>query len=319
VRRPQRSFIVVSLIVAALIAVLGIRIFLWVKKPAEIVKREEVKRFSFSSASDLDELDEKALARKKTDYSIGVHEGKNCIKAVSEDSASSLYYKRRFSYKKRPFLSWDWKAEVFPSLKHKEALNKKAEFDFVAQVYVIFYNRFFLKAKCIQYVWTVETPVGTVCHSPYTKNVMLMVLESGPSDQWKHEQRDIRKDFRDLFGAELDKEIDAIAFMTDADSSSSRAVAYYSNIVIGYLGTPGGDKAETGEEAEKKTPVPGEVEVKEKHPEEMKDEGRETQDEGLRSSLQDKVETDLEVEKEVEKQEVEKQEVEKQEEVTTGI
>ena len=79
--------------------------------------------------------------------------------------------------------------------------------------------------------------------------------------------------------------------------------------MIGYLGTPGEDTDETGEEAEKKTPVPGEVEVKEKHPEEMKDEKRQTQDEGRMSSLQVKVETDLEVEKEVEKQE----------EVTTGI
>jgi len=241
------------------------RYFLIRKKISDVDAHKVIKSFSFKSASDLEEFDEKVLARKRTDYSIDVHEGKNCIKASSDDSASSLYYRCRISGRREPYLSWDWKAEVFPALKHKEALNKKAEFDFVGQVYVIFYDRFFLKAKCIQYVWTVEIPVGTVCPSPYTKNVMLMVLESGSQDQWKHEERDIKKDFRHLFGAELEKDIDAIAFMTDADSSTSRAVAYFSNIEIGYYGNDGAaDEAEQNAASGEQSQVKVEVQVNER-------------------------------------------------------
>jgi len=197
--------------------------------------RETVQRISFGSPEGLDAWDEKVLASRGTEYVLAAYDGKDCVNAVSEDSASALYYKKRLSYRKDPFISWDWKAERFPSRSEKETLDSKKEFDFAAQVYVIFYSRFLLNAKAIQYVWAEETPRGFVAESPYTKNVKIMVLESGASDMWKHEERDVLKDFRDLFGQESKKDVMAISFMTDSDSTDSSAIAYFSDFTLGYL------------------------------------------------------------------------------------
>jgi len=194
-----------------------------------------LKEFTFEGKNSLDAWDEKVLSGKKTAYSLENLDGKNCVKGVSENSASTLYFRQRLSCDKDPFLRWKWKAEKFPERKKKENLTDKGEFDFVAQVYVVFSAKFFLNAKAIQYVWAENLPVGTVSSSPYTKNVKLLVLESGMSEGWKEEQRDIKADFRELFGEETEKDVDAISFMTDADSTSSTASAYYTDIAFGFL------------------------------------------------------------------------------------
>gem|GEM_PF-548757 len=224
---------------------------------------EVVKSFSFSSGQDLKEWDEKVLSRNGTDYQIAALEGENKVRAVSEDSASALYYKQRLFYKKSPFLSWDWKAEKFPLRREKEVLDKKSEFDFVAQVYVVFHSQFILHAKAIQYVWTESIPKGTIAASPYTKNVKVMVLESGESAEWRHELRNIREDFLHLFGEELTRDIDAIAFMTDSDSTNSSAIAYYDNIEIGYIEKPQEYLPEKVPEKEGEEPAKPVEEVKE--------------------------------------------------------
>ena len=194
-----------------------------------------LKEFTFEGKNSLDAWDEKVLSGKKTTYSLENLEGKNCVKGVSNNSASTLYFRQRLSCDKDPFLRWKWKAEKFPARKEKENLTDKGEFDFVAQVYVVFSAKFFLNAKAIQYVWAENLPVGTVSSSPYTKNVKLLVLESGIAEGWKEEQRDIKADFRELFGEETEKDVDAISFMTDADSTNSTACAYYTDIAFGFL------------------------------------------------------------------------------------
>ncbi len=174
--------LMVLLIVAVGIA--GLRMY-FVLRPKEVPEekvRETLKHFTFSSVKDLNEWDEKLLSKENTDYSVTESDGKQCVKAVSHNSASSLYYQQRLSCDDNPFVSWDWKAEKFPVRKKKESLRKKDEFDFVAQVYVVFYARFFLNMKAIQYVWTRDIPAGTSADSPYTSKVKILVLESGESE-----------------------------------------------------------------------------------------------------------------------------------------
>lgn len=230
----------------------------WPTKVPEAAEREVIKKFSFKR--DMDEWTEKLLARVSTDYTLEENDGKDSIKAFSDKSASALYYKSRIPYTRNPFISWDWKVTKFPDW-GKESLEKKSEFDFGAQVYVILHARYFLNTKAIQYVWTKDIPKGTIKPSPYTENVMLLVLESGGLDEWRHEERDIRKDFKDLFGYDMEKDVGAIAFMTDSDSTGTSAEAYYSDITLGYLEIQG----ETSMEKKK---LPGEVEVKKRAPEE---------------------------------------------------
>ena len=224
------KIIPILLITALVLTAIGIAVMRIMKKPPEEVGHELVKHFTLSSSSELKELDDKLLAKKRTGYSISEADGGKFLKAASEDSASALYYQRELVSEKRPFVSWDWKAVKFPSRSKKEVLDEKDEFDFVAQFYVVFKARGFLNAKAIQYVWTEHIPAGTVTDSPYTKNVKLFVLESGPTEEWKHEERNIVEDFKKLFGEELKKNVAAIAVMTDSDSTGTTAEAYFKDI-----------------------------------------------------------------------------------------
>jgi len=236
VKRPVILLIITFLIVAVLALALGAYFFMIDKKPPSVGTRETIKSFTFSSPDSLEEWDEKILAKGSSGYSLVELEGEKCVKADSLNSCSALFFKKRLSTKRDIYVSWDWKAEKFPDRKKTETLEKKKEFDFVAQVYVVFYAKFFLNSKAIQYVWTEDVPVGRHTDSPYTKKVQLLGLQSGPSEEWKHEERDIRKDYLDLFGKELDKDIDAVAFMTDSDSTGTTASAYFDNVEIGFLG-----------------------------------------------------------------------------------
>ena len=233
--KARRKFLIILLVISILIVLASI-LLLKTKRPPRKPGREVVKHFSFSGAQDLDAWEDKLLASNRTDYSVGREEGADYIKAASEDSASALFYQHNLYPELRPFVSWDWKAVKFPARQQEETLDTKEEFDFVAQFYVIFSARFFLNTKAIQYVWTEKLPPGTVSDSPYTKNVKILVLESGLSEEWKHEERNIEEDFRNLFGEELEKNVAAVALMTDSDSTGTDALAYFGNITLGYLG-----------------------------------------------------------------------------------
>jgi hypothetical protein len=238
VKRLGKKTIIGFLVVAVTVCAFGAFILVKMKSATQGAAGQIIKHFPFSSPNEIKEWEEKLLAHNNTSYTVTEHAGRKCVKGDGEDSASALYYRQRLSWKRHPFVSWDWKAESFPVRAKKEALNKKSEFDFVAQVYVIFYSRFFLSTKAIQYVWTENIPAGTVSRSPYTKNVMLLVLQSGLSEEWKHEERDIEEDYMELFGEKLDKDVVAISFMTDSDSTETTSAAYYTNIKIGYLEKP---------------------------------------------------------------------------------
>ncbi|MFH1847264.1 MAG: DUF3047 domain-containing protein [Candidatus Omnitrophota bacterium] len=225
---------IILLIIFMSVAAFHLYFFIKMKYAPE--EKKIIKEFSFSSEEEISALTEKKLVSKSTDYKVVEYEGEHCVKALSENSASALFFKESLSYGKDPFIRWDWKVEKFPDRGKEEKLGNKDDFDFAAQVYVIFYSRFFLKAKAIQYVWSEGLSVGEQSESPYTKNVKLLVLESGLSEKWKHEDRNINNDYLKLFGEPLSADITAIAFMTDSDSTGSTAAAYYDNFNVGYSG-----------------------------------------------------------------------------------
>ena len=49
--------------------------------------------------------------------------------------------------------------------------------------------------------------------------------------QWVGERRDVRADFRALFGEDV-RSVDAVAIMTDTDDTGGAATAYYADITF---------------------------------------------------------------------------------------
>ncbi|NQU95567.1 MAG: DUF3047 domain-containing protein [Candidatus Omnitrophica bacterium] len=195
--------------------------------------KDVIKYFPFSAANSLREWEEKVL-KGRVVYTIEKGDQLSYVRAVSQKTASALYCKVKLDINKRPVIRWKWRVDKFPERKLPESIESKKEEDFAARVYVMMPAAFFTKSKAIEYIWSETLEKGTSGQSGYSKNIKVLVLEKGTSDDWQFEKRDIYEDFVKLFGEKPRLKIGAIAFMTDADSTETSADAVYDEIKIGY-------------------------------------------------------------------------------------
>ncbi len=240
------------IVAAGLLAAAGAAFYLrqlYLPEPVEVeVYRQVVLSFDFSGPDPLADWEEKSLARKRTEYSVDEIDGRMALKAVSEGSCSAMYFRERLSFRERPYVKWDWSVARFPEREGEETLESRDEFDFAAHFYVLFFSRFIMNTRAIQYVWAESLPEGTTGVNPYAGNLRVKVLRSGGAGEWHSEERDIAADHLELFGTELDRDIVAIAFMSDSDNTESSTEAYVTNIEMGYLFFPEEPETENGTE-----------------------------------------------------------------------
>lgn len=218
-----------------------------VKKITSKYKVQLIKWFPFSEENALKEWEEKVF-KGKVVYKIEKDKDLSYVKAESSGTASALYYKVNMDAKRRhPVIGWKWRAGKFPEKNFEESLDKEKEDDFAARVYVIFPAKFLLNSRVLEYVWAEKLPVGSSGTSPYSKNIKLLVLRSGPAKdgEWSFEERNIVEDYLKLFGRSPEYDIGAIAFMTNTEHTRTSADAVYDDIKIGYnedlAGTGKGD------------------------------------------------------------------------------
>lgn len=195
------------------------------------------KWFPFSTNHSLSEWENKIL-RGKVIYKIEHTGTEGYLHALSIGAASAIFYKvrNRFRIEEFPMLSWKWKVARFPDkekLRIRQGIEKD---DYAARVYVIFPSLIFLNSKALEYVWDETAPLDAVCTSPYSKNIKLIVVESGrnASGGWVSEERNIFKDYLWAFGRNPTLRVGAIALMSDADNTSEVSEAYFDEIRIGY-------------------------------------------------------------------------------------
>jgi hypothetical protein len=188
----------------------------------------EIKVGRFSD-NDLSGWDEKPFSGR-TFYSV-VREGERTVlQARSNGAASGLVRKLQVDPADYPVLRWSWKIER--TIDREEA-NRKSGEDFAARLYVVFPRLLFWKTRAINYVWSSRLPVGTALPSPYTRNSINVVVESGngKAGAWVNETRNYREDYRRLFHEEPPP-VGAIAVMTDTDNTLSAVTAWYGDITL---------------------------------------------------------------------------------------
>ncbi len=229
----KKSVYIVSFTVIVLIV-----IFSWhsaiFKRVAKAVQM--VKKFPFSEENSLKEWEEK-IFRGKVVYRIEKGNDLSYVRATSDKAASALYYKVRLDAKrKHPVISWKWNVNEFPQKKGKESIETENEDDFAARVYVIFPALFFTNSKVLEYIWAENLSEGLIGTSPYSKNIKLFVIKSGPNvdKKWFQEDRDIASDYVKAFGMRPEYDIGAVAFMTNAEHTGTSADAMYDEINLGY-------------------------------------------------------------------------------------
>jgi hypothetical protein len=112
------------------------------------------------------------------------------------------------------------------------ALRKDSD-DYAARVYVVFPSLVLWKTKALTYIWANKLAPGTALHNPYTKNAIMIAVESGSAraGQWVEERRNVFEDYRRHFGEDPPK-VGAIAIMIDSDNTGEKVVAWYGPIRI---------------------------------------------------------------------------------------
>lgn len=165
-----------------------------------------------------------------TDYKI-VNDvnGMNVLMAESHNSASGLFKKQRIDLQKTPYLNWSWKTDKLYS-----GLNERVKSgdDFVARIYIVIDGGMFVwKTKALNYVWSSSATVNTYWPNPYIDNATMLTVESGEEHlgEWLTYKRHVGDDLKTTLGKNI-RYIDAIAVMTDSDSSGQKSLTYYGDI-----------------------------------------------------------------------------------------
>ncbi len=167
----------------------------------------------------------------ETRYRIVEDGGTRVLEAESDGAASSFYLEREIDLAARPVLEWRWRVEA-PLRVPDERV--RAGDDFAARVYVVAPGEgLFALPIAISYVWSGSAPVGADWPNPFTSRVRMVAVESGTAHagEWRSYRRNVREDFRRLFGREVGR-LEGVAVMTDADNSRQRARAWYGDILL---------------------------------------------------------------------------------------
>jgi DUF3047 family protein len=180
------------------------------------------------SAGEISGWDKKAF-KGETEYRIVELDGRRVLRAKSQASASGLVKLVKVDLTRTPILHWSWRVDNV--LKGVNERSRQGD-DYPARIYpIVSGGAFFWKTRSLIYVWSSYQPAGTVWHSAYTGNAVMVAVQSGEAQigRWLSYKRDVRADLKDYFGEDIET-IDALAIMTDTDNSGQSAVAYYGDI-----------------------------------------------------------------------------------------
>ena len=181
-------------------------------------------------AGDIAGWEEKVFSGK-TSYETVRQDGRTVVRATSRGTASGLYLRRRIDLDETPILRWTWRVDA--TLGNVDERTRAGD-DYSARVYVIRSHPVFLwRTRAVNYVWASTRSPGETWPNAYTDASRHVAVRSGGAHagRWVAERRDVRADFRKLFGESV-RHVDAVAIMTDTDNTGTSAVAYYGDITF---------------------------------------------------------------------------------------
>src|SRR5262245_51179923 len=138
------------------------------------------------------------------DFTVVEQDGQRVVhlKSAGDSSNVNKDIRGKVRLTETPILEWTWKAVVLP--KGADA-RRAATDDQAAQFYVV-WPRFpeSLRSRIIGYIWDTTAPAGAVFKSEKNATVTYVVVRSGPADlgKWITERRDLREDFKRIYGEE---------------------------------------------------------------------------------------------------------------------
>lgn len=166
----------------------------------------------------------------QTEYRLTEMEGRRVLHALCHDSASGLVKNEKVDLLQTPILKWSWRVEnIYESL---DETTREGD-DYPASLYVaVKTGMTMLSVRVLHYVWSSTQPEGHSWDSAFTGNVKQVAVRSGlnaKTGEWYEEVRNVRQDFAEYFGLQVD-ELDSLSLMTDCDNSDSTGEAFYGDI-----------------------------------------------------------------------------------------
>ena len=156
--------------------------------------------------------------------SIIVNDGQRVLHLESQNDRATITRDLRgeVSLARTPILRWRWKVVAMPSGGDARQLQTA---DQAAQIYITWSRPpALLRSRIIGYAWDTTAPAGSTFASAKTSTVTYIILRSGPGElgRWVEERRDVRADYRTVFGEEP-SDPTAITLSIDSNDTHSRA------------------------------------------------------------------------------------------------
>jgi hypothetical protein len=166
----------------------------------------------------------------KTKYEIVSIDGTKVLKASTDNSASVLLRELEIDLVKTPFINWRWRVEnIFTGGINEQS---KGGDDYPARLYLLASDGFASwEVISVNYVWSSNQAKDTEWTNAWSAKSKMIALRSGGAQtgQWLSEKRNIREDFKRLFGSDVES-ITAVAVMSDSDNYHETATSYFGDI-----------------------------------------------------------------------------------------
>ncbi|HZP36550.1 MAG TPA: DUF3047 domain-containing protein [Methylomirabilota bacterium] len=158
------------------------------------------------------------------DLSVVLDEGSRVLHLASHNDRTTITrdLHGRISLARTPILRWRWKVIAAPT---GGDARRRETADQAAQLYVTWPRPpALLRSRIIGYAWDTSAPAGSRFPSQKTGTVTYVILRSGTADlgRWVEERRDVRADFRAIYG-EDPSDPGAITLSIDSNDTHSRA------------------------------------------------------------------------------------------------
>ncbi len=126
-----------------------------------------------------------------------------------------------------PRLSWRWRALHLP-----EGASERGKNDTGGALYVTFGTDWLGRPKSIKYTYSSSLPVGTVVDFG---NLYVIVVDSAREPrmgEWKRSTRNVREDYRQVFGGRPPDRPVSITLWSDSDTTGDRATVDIDDIAL---------------------------------------------------------------------------------------
>jgi hypothetical protein len=190
------------------------------------------------------------LDRRLTNYRVVRREGRQVLEATARQSTSGLRCDVDIDPLQTPWLQWGWRVDRFPD---GATIADDERDDSPARIVLAFdgdhgtlgtRDRIFkdlvelltgkaLPFATLMYVWDGEAPLEKVIAYPRSGRIQYLVVESGAggAGRWLSYRRNVRDDYRRVFGAEPGR-IRHIGVLSDSDDLKVEVQSWFDDITF---------------------------------------------------------------------------------------